>query len=59
MEGYHYGRVVINDATRMQYSMTLKTKNAIYKKLIKVFNQVKTHIRQDLEYFRSDDAREY
>lgn len=39
--------------------MTLKTKNAIYKELIKVFNQVKTYTRQDLEYFRSDDTGEY
>ena len=43
----------------MQFSMTLKNKDAICKELIGVFNQVKTHIKRDLEYFRSDDTREY
>ena len=59
VEGYRYGGVVTDDATRMRFSMTLKTKDTICKELIGVFNQVKTHTERDLEYFRSDDAGEY
>ncbi len=39
--------------------MTLKSKNAICKELVTIFNQVKTYTGQDLKYFRSDDTEEY
>ncbi len=51
--------MVTDDATRMQFSMTLKSKDAICKELITIFNQVKTNTGQDLRYFRSDDAGKY
>ncbi len=43
----------------MRFSMTLKSKDAICKELVTIFNQVKTHTGQDLKYFWSDDAGEY
>lgn len=43
----------------MQFSMTLKRKNDIYKELIKFFNQVKTYIEQELKYFQRDNVGEY
>lgn len=43
----------------MQFSKTLKTKNIIYKKLIKVFNQLKIYIKQNLKYFWNNNIGEY
>lgn len=39
--------------------MTLKSKDAIYKELVTIFNLVKIYIGQDLEYFRSEDIGKY
>lgn len=49
----------MDDATHMRFSMTLKSKNAICKELVTIFNQVKTYTRQDLEYFSSDNIEKY
>lgn len=57
--GYCYGRVVIDNATHMQFPITLKSKDTICKELVKIFNQIKTHMRQDLKYFRNDNVGEY
>lgn len=59
IDSYHYRSVITDNAIQMWFSMTLKTTDVIYKELIKVFNQVKIHIEQDLEYFWSDNAGEY
>lgn len=59
ISGYYYRRVVIDDTTCMKFSITLKSKDTIYRELVTIFNQVKTHTRQDLEYFRSDNVGEY
>ena len=40
-----------DDATHMQFSMTLKSKDAVCKELVTIFNQVKIHTGQDLKYF--------
>lgn len=39
--------------------MTLKSKDTICKKLVTIFDQVKSYTRQDLQYFRNDNAGEY
>ncbi len=57
--GYRYGGVVTDEATCMRFSMTLKSKDAICKELVTIFNQVKTYTGPDLVYFRSDDVGEY
>ncbi len=59
VDGYRYRGVVTDDAKRMRFSMTLKSKEAIFKELGTIFNQVKKHTGQYLKYFRSDDARKY
>lgn len=54
-----YKWVVIDDATYMQFLMTLKNKNVIYTKLVTIFYQVKTYTKQDLKYFQSNKVEEY
>lgn len=39
--------------------MILKSKNAICKELIIIFNQVKIHIKQDLKYFQNNNVEKY
>lgn len=57
--GYRYGEVVTDDTIRIQFPMTLKSKDPIYKELVKIFNQVKTHTGQNLKYFWSNNVGEY
>ena len=57
--GFHYGAVVIDDATRMRFPITLKTKDGICDEVPPLLNRVETHTGRKVEYFRTDDGREY
>jgi predicted DNA-binding ArsR family transcriptional regulator len=50
---------VINDATRIKFSLTLKNKDDICSAVISVFNKVENQIGRKIKFFRTDDEREF
>ncbi len=56
---YKYEVVVINDVTRIKFSLTLKNKDDICSVVISMFNKMKNQIDRKIKFFRIDDEREF
>jgi hypothetical protein len=56
---HKYEVVVINDATRIKFSLTLKNKDDICFVVISVFNKMKNQIDRKIKFFRIDDERKF
>ena len=54
-----YITLIVDDATCLKIAVTLKTKNAIRKKVINTIKRVKTHTGQRVKFFRSDGGSEF
>jgi hypothetical protein len=59
VEEYRYEVIVMNDHTRMKFSLILKSKNEITIKIRALFNKMKTHTDRKIKFFRTDDGREF
>jgi hypothetical protein len=59
VEEYRYEVIVMNDHTRMKFSLTLKSKDEITIKIRALFNKMKTHTDRKIRFFRTDDDREF
>ena len=57
--GFWYGALVVDDATRMKFPMTLKSKDEIGPQNVAIFHKVKTHTGRKIKFFRTDDGREF
>ena len=57
--GYQYGAILTDEATRMRFPMTVKSKDAICEESKIIFNKIETYTGKKMQYFRSDDAGEY
>jgi hypothetical protein len=56
---HKYEVVVINDVTRIKFSLILKNKDDICSVVISVFNKMKNQIDRKIKFFRTDDEREF
>ncbi len=59
MKKHKYEIVVINDVTRIKFSLTLKNKDDICFVVISVFNKMKNQIDRKIKFFRIDDERKF
>ncbi len=59
MKKHKYEVVVINDVTRIKFSLILKNKDDICSVVISVFNKMKNQIDRKIKFFRTDDEREF
>jgi hypothetical protein len=59
VEEYRYEVIVMNDHTRMKFSLILRSKDEITIKIQALFNKVKTHTDRKIRFFRIDDDREF
>ena len=57
--GYRYGAILTDEATRMRFPMTMKSKDAICDESKILFRKIETFTGRKMQYFRSDDAGEY
>jgi hypothetical protein len=56
---HKYEIVVINDVTRIKFSLILKNKDDICFVVISVFNKIKNQINRKIKFFRIDNEREF
>ncbi len=56
---HKYEVVVIDDATRIKFSLTLKNKDDICSVVISVFNKMKNQIDRKIKFFRTDDEEKF
>ena len=56
---YQYGAILTDEAIRMRFPMTIKSKDGICEENKIVFNKIETYTSKKMQYFRSDDAGEY
>jgi hypothetical protein len=56
---HKYEVVVINDATRIKFSLILKNKDDICSVVISMFNKMKNQIDRKIKFFRIDDEKEF
>jgi hypothetical protein len=59
IDKYRYNAVVINDATRIKFSMILKTKDEICTQILIIFNQIENHTNRKIEFFRTKEGEEF
>jgi hypothetical protein len=59
VEEYRYEVIMMNDHTRMKFSLILKSKDKITIKIRALFNKMKTHTDRKIRFFRIDDDREF
>ncbi len=59
VRGFRYEVIVMNDHTRMKFSLILKSKDEIILKIRALFNKMKTHTDRKIKFFRIDDDREF
>ena len=57
--GYWYEAILTNKATRIRFTMTIKSKNRICKESTMVFSKIETYTGKKMQYFRLDNAGEY
>ena len=57
--GYQYGAILTDEATRMRFCITIKSKDEICEESKIVFNKIETYMDKKIQYFRSDDAGKY
>lgn len=57
--GFHYDAIVVDDATRMKFALTLKTKDEICSQILIIFNKIETHSERKIKFFRTNDEREF
>jgi hypothetical protein len=57
--GHKYGAVVVDDATRIKFPLTLKHKDDISPAVISVFNKVENQTGRKIKFFRTDDGGEF
>ena len=57
--GYHYGSVVIDDATRVRFPILLKTKDAICDELSTIINRIETETGNKVKALRTDNGSEF
>jgi uncharacterized protein YlxP (DUF503 family) len=56
---HKYEIVVINDVTRIKFSLILKNKDDSCSVVISVFNKMKNQISRKIKFFRTDDEEEF
>ncbi len=56
---HKYEVVVIDDVTRIKFSLILKNKDDISSVVISVFNKMKNQIDRKIKFFRFDDERKF
>ncbi len=59
VEEYRYEVIVMNDHTRMKFSLILRSKDEITIKIRALFNKMKMHTDRKIRFFRIDDDREF
>jgi hypothetical protein len=59
VEEYRYKVIVMNENTRMKFSLILRSKDEITIKIRALFNKMKTHTDRKIRFFRIDDDREF
>ena len=57
--GYRYGAILTDEATRMRFPMTIKSKDGICEENKIVFNKIETYMGKKMNYFGSNNTREY
>lgn len=57
--GYRYGAILINKASRMRFSMIMKSKHVICDKSKILFRKIETFTGTKMQYFWSDNAGVY
>jgi hypothetical protein len=56
---HKYEVVVINDVTRIKFSLILKNKDDICSVVISMFNKMKNQIDRKIKFFRIDDVKKF
>jgi hypothetical protein len=56
---YRYDAVVIDDATRMKFPMTLRTKDEVCAQILTIFNQIENHTGRKIKFFRTNEGGEF
>ncbi len=59
MKRHKYEVVVINDVTRIKFSLILKNKDDICSVVISMFNKMKNQIDRKIKFFRIDDVKKF
>jgi hypothetical protein len=59
VEDFRYEVIMMNDHTRMKFSLILRSKDEITIKIRALFNKMKTHTDRKIRFFRIDDDREF
>jgi predicted RNase H-like nuclease len=59
VDEYRYDAVVIDDATRMKFSMILRTKDEICAQILIIFNQIENHTGRKIKFFRTNEGGEF
>jgi hypothetical protein len=59
VEEYWYEVIMMNDHTRMKFSLILKSKDEITIKIRALFNKIKMHTDRKIKFFRIDDDRKF
>jgi IS30 family transposase len=59
VDKYRYDAVVIDDVTRMKFSMTLRTKDEICAQILIIFNQTENHTDRKIKFFRTNEDEEF
>ncbi len=59
VDDYRYETIMMNDHTRMQFFIILRSKDEIILKIQELFNKIKTHTSRKTRFFRIDDDCEF
>ena len=59
IESYRYEAIMMNDYSRMKFSLILKSKDEITSQIKILFNKMKTHTERKIKFFKTDDDREF
>lgn len=59
VEGYRYGAILIDEATRIRFPITIKSKDEICKESKVVFNKIEIYMGKKMQYFHLDDVGKY
>lgn len=56
---YRYGAILIDETTRIRFSIIINLKNTIYDKSKILFKKIKTFMGRKIQYFWSDNTGKY
>ncbi len=59
VEKFWYDVIMMNDHTRMKFSIILRSKDEMIFKIQALFNKMKTYTDRKIKFFRIDDDREF